>query len=310
VASERRIVAIFGPTATGKTATAMEVAKALDGEIISADSMAVYRFMDVGTAKPDRSDREAVPFHLIDVAEPDENFNAARFKGLAQKALVRIGERGKTPIIAGGTGLYIRALLQGFGLTSTPPDIKLRTSLEREAEELGTAALHARLAEVDPEAAVKIHSNDRIRIVRALEVCLRTGRPITAQHAEDAARRRPLNALKFGLNVDRDELNRRIDARVEQMMVDGLEREVRNLIGRGFSPSLPSMRSLGYKEMASFVIGEMELPEAVEAIKKNTRRFAKRQLTWFRAEKDVNWIDVGCKSPAEVAGEILARTPN
>ncbi len=272
--------------------------------------MAVYRFMDVGTAKPGRAERAAVPFHLIDVAEPDEGFNVARFNSLAHEKLIGIRERGRIPIVAGGTGLYVRALLQGFGLTSTPPDMELRTSLERHAEEHGTAALHERLVAVDPEAALKIHANDRIRIIRALEVCLRTGRPISAQHATDAAHRRPLDALKFGLTVDRKELDRRIDARVDRMVADGLEREVRILIGRGFDPSLSSMRSLGYKEMAAFVTGEMELPEAVEAIKKNTRRFAKRQLTWFRAEKDITWIDVGGKTPSEIAGEILARMPN
>ena len=308
MAEQPPIIAIMGPTATGKTLVAAVVARALGGEIISVDSMAVYRGMDVGTAKPDPEERGTVPFHLIDVADPDDPFNVARYKELADTELAAIRERGRRPIVAGGTGLYIRALLEGFGLTTTPPDKELRHELEIEAKVGGTARLHEKLRNLDPGAASKIHGNDKVRIIRALEVCIRTGSQISTQHVLDARRRRPLNAVKFGLTAGREELNRRIDARVDQMIARGLEGEVRNLIGRGYGPTL-SMRSLGYKEISAYIAGEIDLPAAVQAIKQNTRRFAKRQLTWFRAEKDLTWIDVEGKTPPEIATEIIAQLP-
>jgi tRNA dimethylallyltransferase len=303
------IVAIVGPTATGKTDVGVLVAKTLGGEIISADSQALYRGMDIGTAKPDAAQRAAVLFHLIDVVDPDEAFNVARFKTLATAALEGIRGRGQVPLVVGGTGLYVRALLEDFGLTQTPADPALRDALDREAAEEGAPALHARLAEVDPEAALRIHPNDRIRIVRALEVYERTGVPISAQQAQDAEQRRARPAAKFALTAPREVLFERIDRRVDGMVEMGLEDEVRSLLARGYGPDLPPLRSLGYSEMAAFIRGEISLDEAIQAIKTNTRRFAKRQLTWFRADKELTWIDVDQLSTEQVAEKIFARLP-
>jgi len=301
------IIAIVGPTATGKTATGVLVAQALDGEIISADSMAVYRGMDIGTAKPTPEERAAVRFHLIDVADPGEPFHVARFKELAEAALSDIRARGRRPLVVGGTGLYVRALLEDFGLTETAADPVLRAALETEANAHGVPALHARLAGVDPVAAARIHPNDRVRIVRALEVYERTGVPISAQQAQDAARRRRRSARKFALTAPREELYRRIDARVEAMIAAGLLEEVKRLLARGYTSAQAPLRSLGYKEMVAYLQGEGDLPTAIQTIKQNTRRFAKRQLTWFRADPELVWVDVGGLSAAQAATAILQR---
>jgi tRNA dimethylallyltransferase len=307
--AELPIVAIVGPTATGKTATGVLLAQSLNGEIISADSMAVYRGMDIGTAKPGALERALVPIHLLDVAEPEEAFSVARFKELAEEALAGIRARRRRPIVVGGTGLYVRVLLEDFGLTQTPPDPELRVRLEAQAQQVGAPVLHARLAGVDPQAAARIHPKDRIRIVRALEVYERTGIPMSVQHSNDAERRRPRPAIKFALTASREELYRRIDARVDAMVAAGLEEEVRQLLGRGHSPKQTPLRSLGYKEMIAFLTGACCLNDAVEAIKKNTRRFAKRQLTWFRADPDIVWVDISGKTAAQTAEVILAQLP-
>ncbi len=298
-------IAIGGPTAVGKTATAIALAKRLCGEIISADSAAVYRGVDIGTAKPTPAEQRVARFHLIDVVGPNDDFSVAQFKALSLAAIEDIQRRGRTVIIAGGTGLYLRVLLEDYGLTSTPADEGIRSELNREAEEQGTAALHARLALSDRAAAEKIHPNDRKRVVRALEVLLRTGVPISAQQAADRERRRPIPARKFFLHLELRELERLIEARVEEQLAAGLEREVRELLAGGLSPSMNSLRSLGYKEMAAYILGETSYEDAVQAIKKNTRRFAKRQMTWFRSEPAWTWIEVGGKTPEQSAEAIL-----
>jgi tRNA dimethylallyltransferase len=299
------IVTIVGPTATGKTDVGIAVAKAVNGEIISADSMAVYSGMDIGTAKPDAEAQSKIKFHLLDVAAPDEPFHVSRFRELALAALDEIRESGKRPLLVGGTGLYVRALLNGFGLTQTPADYMLRESLNREAEEGGTPALHSRLASVDTVAAGRIHPNDRVRIVRALEVYQLTGRPLSEQQEEDAAQRQSLPAIKFGLRASNEELARRINTRVDRMIDLGLVQEVQGLLDKGYNVSLPPLKSLGYKEIIAYLAGEYSLEPAVEEIKRNTRRFAKRQMTWFRAEPGLIWIDVDQKTVAEITGEIL-----
>jgi tRNA dimethylallyltransferase len=304
---ETPVIAIVGPTATGKTETAIHLARAIDGEIISADSMAVYRGMDIGTAKPSAKDREAVPFYLLDVADPDEPFSVARFKTLAEEALAAISGRGHQPLLVGGTGLYVRVLLDDFGLTRTPADPALRARLNAQAQELGTPALHARLAAADPQAAARIHPNDRVRIVRALEVLELTGIPISVQQAEDAQRRKPRPCRKFGLTLPREALYRRIDRRVEAMIAAGLEEEVRRLLARGFSPVLSPLQSLGYRQMVAYLQGECDFQTAVETIKQDTRRFAKRQMTWFRADPEIVWIDVESLTPAQAAQWIRSR---
>ena len=307
--ARNRTIAIGGPTAVGKTAAAIALARKLNGEIISADSAAVYHGVNIGTAKPTIEEQRLVPFHLIDVVEPERDFSVAEFKRLSREALAGIHARGNTAIIVGGTGLYLRVLLEDYGLTETPADLEIREGLNREADLLGTGALHARLAESDPAAAAKIHPNDRKRIIRALEVLLNTGMPISRQQELDRARRNPIPARRFLLNRDRAELYARIDNRVEEQLAAGLETEVRELLARGISPARNSLRSLGYKEMAAYLLGGMSYEEAVEAIKKNTRRFARRQLTWFRAEPVWTWIDVGGKTPEQTAEAILELLP-
>lgn len=305
-------LALVGATATGKTAVGVLLAEALGGEIVSADSMAVYRHMNIGTAKPTPQERERAAFHLIDVAEPDAPYSVAEFKRQANAALQAIARRGKPALLVGGTGLYVRALLDDFGLTETPADPEIRARLDAEAARLGAPALHARLAEVDALAATRIHPNDRIRIVRALEVWERTGEPISVQQARDRERRsrQPSRVVpKFGLTASRERLNERIEARVDAMIAAGLEAEVRGLLSRGYGAALPPLRSLGYKEMVAYVRGEADLPTTIDAIKQNTRRFAKRQGTWFRADPAIAWLDVGESRPADVAAAILARLP-
>jgi tRNA dimethylallyltransferase len=303
--AEAPIIALVGPTATGKTEVGIRLAEALDGEIISADSQAVYRGMDIGTAKPTTEERTRILFHLLDVADPDDRFTVARFVELAEVTLSDIRERQKQPLLVGGTGLYVKALLEGFGLTSTPADLDLRARLDAESAAHGAPALHRRLAEVDPAAASKIHPNDRIRIVRALEVFERTGEPMSAQHARDADIRVRRPSIRFGLTAPREELNERIDRRVDSMVLRGLVEEVQELLRRGYTSRNPPLRSLGYNEICGVLAGETTLTAAIEEIKRNTRRFAKRQLTWFRADPEIHWIDVMHKSGEQVADEIL-----
>ncbi|HSV72636.1 MAG TPA: tRNA (adenosine(37)-N6)-dimethylallyltransferase MiaA [Chthonomonadales bacterium] len=286
------VVAIVGPTAVGKSAVALEVAGALGGEILSADSVKVYRGLDIGSAKPSASDRRRAPHHLLDVAEPGEQFSVALFVALARAALRSMAERGKACVVDGGSGLYMRALLDGSALTGVPEAPQIRQRLEEEAESLGTPALHARLACEDPVVAARIHRNDRKRIVRALEVLEASGVPMSELHARDAATRRPIQAARIGLTAPRDWLHRRIDERADAMVASGLVEEVRGLLRSGLSRRAPGLTSLGYREIGGFLAGEQSLGEAVAEMKRNTRRFAKRQMTWFRADPAIEWFDV------------------
>ncbi len=286
------IWAIVGPTASGKTALGIEIAERIGGEIVSADSVAVYRGFDIGAAKPTAAERARVPFHLVDVADAGEDFNAARFKELAQRAIADIRGRGRRVVLVGGTGLYVRVLLDDFGLTRTGADPEIRAGLEAEADDAGTPALHDRLSALDPDAAARIHPNDRVRIIRALEVVLSTGEPISVLQARDAASRRALSALRFGVGLPRDEMDRRIEERVHAMFAAGFLDEVRGLLAAGVSPTARPMLSLGYKELVEHLQGHTTLEHALAEIVRNTRRFARRQLTWFRADKRIRWIDV------------------
>jgi len=301
------IIAIVGPTATGKTAVAISVSAALGGEIISADSQAVYRGMDIGTAKPDTVERARIPFHLLDAANPDEPFTVARFRELAEAALLGIRKRGRQPLLAGGTGLYVKALLENYGLTETPADPVIRERLNAEAAQSGAPALHARLEQADPAAAARIHPNDRIRIVRALEVLERTGVPISVQQARDAETRTRRPSVKFGLTAAREVLYAAIDQRVDKMIAKGLVQEIQDLLAKGYTEDLAPLRSLGYKEICAYLRGQIDLETAVSEIKLNTRRFAKRQLTWFRADSEITWIDVEGRSIDQIAKEILSQ---
>jgi len=294
---EGRLLAIVGPTATGKTEVGILVAEALGGEIVSADSMQVYRGMDIGTGKPTAEQRARVPHHLIGIIAPDEPFSVADYQARAEGALADIWGRGRQPILVGGSGLYVRAVVEGLGLAMARPDPELRRRLRQQARQEGPQALHARLAEVDPEAAARLHPHDEKRIIRALEVYLETGSAISRLQALDQRTGPRYNTRQFGLTLPRAEVYGRIEARVDQMIASGLVEEVRGLLERGYGEDLVAMKGLGYAQMALFVRGEIGLEEAVRRLKRDTRRFAKRQLTWFRADPAIEWVEV-----AEVGG--------
>lgn len=299
------VLAVVGPTATGKTDVGILLAEALGGEIISADCMAVYRGMDIGTAKPTPEQQRRVRFHLIDVCDPDEPFSVARFQQMALEAIRQIRLRGALPLVVGGTGLYVKALLDGFHIPPAAANQALRQQLWQEAKRQGSAALHARLQEVDPLAASRIHPNDAVRIIRALEVYQVTGRPISewqrCQPPPEVGK-----ARRFGLTMPRDMLYRRINERVERMVAQGWLDEVRRLLEAKYDPHLPAMRSLGYGELIQVIQGRLELSEAIALIQRETRRFAKRQLTWFRADKHIEWIDAS-QGAEQTARRILEK---
>jgi len=286
------LLALVGPTATGKTETGVLVARALDGEVVSADSMYLYRGMDVATAKPTAEERRGVLHHLVDILDPDEPFSVAEYKVRAEAAIDRILARGRVPILVGGSGLYVRAVVSPTSFTRVPPDRALRERLTAEAERDGTEALHARLAQADPDAAVHIAPRDRKRIIRALEVYLSTGQPISQLQALDRERSPRYNTCRFGLTLPREELYRRIDERVERQLAGGLVEEVERLLAEGYRENLVSMKGLGYAQIARFLRGVCSLEEAVVQLKRDTRRFAKRQLTWFRADTSITWLDM------------------
>lgn len=300
------LVCIVGPTATGKTAAGMCLAHATGGEIVSADSMAVYKGMDIGTAKPTPEEQRAVPFHLIDVVPPDQDFSAAEFRRLAEAAITDIIARGRVPILVGGTGLYVKAVTGGLNIPEVAPDGALRERLREEAERLGGEHLLERLGAVDPVTAARLHPKDLKRMIRALEVYEATGKPISYFHAVAGKVEVAWRVESFGLNMDRSLLYQRIERRVDQMIEAGLVEEVRRLMDQGFGPELPAMKGLGYKQIVGYLLGEYDLRTAVELLKRDTRRFAKRQLTWFRADPGIRWIDVGDRTPDEVAGVIGA----
>ena len=285
------LIILTGPTAVGKTALSISLAKAVGGEIISADSMQVYRHMDIGSAKIRPEEMDGVPHHLIDVLEPWEEFHVVRFQQLVKEAMAGIYERGHIPILTGGTGFYIQAIVKDIDFTENGEDSSYREDLERRAREEGCEALHRELEAVDPESAAQIHPNNVKRIIRALEYYEQTGQPISAHNEEQKEKPSPYNYAYFVLTDDREVLYERIDRRVDQMLSDGLVEEVKRLRAMGCSRELVSMQGLGYKEILAYLEGEMSLEEAIYVLKRDTRHFAKRQLTWFRREKEVIWLD-------------------
>jgi tRNA dimethylallyltransferase len=287
-----RLICIVGPTGVGKTGMALELAGRWCGEIVSADSMQVYRYMDIGTAKPTPEERARIPYHLLDVVDPDEPFDASRYIELAHGAIGRLQRQGKPVFIVGGTGLYIRVLLGGL-IDGPGADAVLRRELKEEMKRFGKEQLHERLRAGDPRAAARIHPHDGIRIVRALEVLELTGRSIVEHQQEHRFREAPYEALRIGLGLDRERLNDRIDRRADQMVAKGFAQEVRRLLDMGYGESLKSMQSLGYRHMVSFLAGRRSLEEAVRMIKRDTRRYAKRQMTWFAADRQIGWLDPG-----------------
>ena len=285
-----KLLVICGPTASGKSELAIRLARALDAEIVNADSMQIYRGMDIGTAKPTPEQRAGIPHHLIGVADPDQPFSAADFALAADEAIRGITGRGKRVIVAGGTGLYIRALLKG--LVDSPSGAgEIRRELQEAARELGNQAMLEKLGRVDPELAARIHPNNRVRIIRALEVYRLTGVPLSRYQQEHGFSGRRYESLQIGIKVERRELYRRIDERVERMVEDGLLDEVHGLLASGYGRDLKSMRAIGYKEAAACLAGEYGPDEAVRLIKRDTRRYAKRQLTWFNADPDILWLE-------------------
>ncbi len=285
-----KLLIICGPTASGKSELAIRLARALDAEIVNADSMQIYRGMDIGTAKPTPEQRAGIPHHLIGVADPDQPFSAADLALAADEAIRGTTGRGKRVIVAGGTGLYIRALLKG--LVDSPSGAgEIRRELQEAARELGNQAMLEKLGRVDPELAARIHPNNRVRIIRALEVYRLTGVPLSRYQQEHGFSGRRYESLQIGIKVERRELYRRIDERVERMVEDGLLDEVHGLLASGYGRDLKSMRAIGYKEAAACLAGEYGPDEAVRLIKRDTRRYAKRQLTWFNADPDILWLE-------------------
>lgn len=301
------VVFIVGPTGTGKTETAIEVARAVGAEIVSADSMQFYRGMEVGTAKPTPSQRAEVVHHLIDHVPPHQRYNVADFYADATAAIDGILERGRLPLVVGGSGLYVRALANKLDLPVAEPDDELRQRLRAFARHSGPGALHDRLRKVDPVSAARIHPNDTKRLIRAIEIYERTGKPMSHVYSEAPAPTDRYACLMFGLTCDREELYRRVEERCDRMVNSGLLREVQGLLDAGYTPELQAMQAIGYKEFAAFLRGEISFPEAVDTFKRNTRRYVKRQLTWFRADQRIRWIDVLVESPGPLITEAVQR---
>lgn len=286
------VLAVVGPTASGKTALALDLAERLDTEIVSADSMQFYRGMEIGTGAPIAPELARVRHHFIGFLRPDEAFSAGAYEIAARDVVAALNARGKTAVVVGGSGLYVSALIDGL-FPGPGKDETVRARLQAEAEDAGVGELYARLAAVDNDYARTINPNDLRRIVRALEVFELTGRPLSALHREHRESERSLNAVQVGLDYPRDELYARIEARVDQMLASGLVAEVERLIDEGYGADIERLRSLGYREMAAYLRGESTLDEAVELMKRNTRRYAKRQLTWFRGDPRVKWLKAG-----------------
>ncbi len=302
-----RRIALVGPTAAGKTAVGVALAELVGTEIVSADSVQVYRKMDIGTAKPTPAERAQVPFHALDVVDPDAEWTLADFQRLGERACADITERGRVPLIVGGTGLYVRALTTRLDIPLAPPDEAFRAKWRALAQTNGNHWLQAEVARVDPQAAARIHVNDVGRLVRALEVYEAHGVSLSELHAQNKAQASTLNVRLFGLTyANRETLYERINARVHAMLAEGFADEVRGLMDAGYGRELKPMQSLGYRHMAAWLAGELSEADATLQLQQDTRRFARRQLIWFRADPRVHWLDAEGKTPAQLADEIAA----
>ena len=288
---KKPLVILTGPTAVGKTKASIGLAKAIGGEIISADSMQVYKQMDIGSAKIKPSEMDGIPHYLVEILEPDEEFHVVLFQQMAKQAIQKIYEKGKIPILVGGTGFYIQAVLYDIDFSENEKDTSYREELEKLAQTKGAEYLHDRLREVDEKSAQDIHANNVKRVIRALEYFHQTGEKISEHNEEQRKKVSPYNFSYFVLNDERAHLYERINLRVDQMINEGLVREVQSLKEKGYTRDMVSMQGLGYKEMLDYLDNKCSLEEAVEIIKRDTRHFAKRQITWFKRESDVTWID-------------------
>lgn len=285
------LVVITGPTASGKTDLAIQTALQLKGEIISADSMQIYRYMNIGTAKPDLKKRQGIPHHMIDICDPNDDFNVAMFQKQAVEVIRHIAERGRLPILTGGTGLYINSIIYPMNFTNADDDQKYREKLNVLLSKNGAEWLHKQLEKIDPRSAERLHPNDTRRVIRAMEVYHLTGKPMEAYRQEFNKLESPYNLLIYGLTMDRQKLYERINLRVVKMIDTGLIHEVKGLLSKGYTKELVSMQGLGYKEIVDYLKGLTTLDESIRILKRNTRRFAKRQISWFKREEQIIWMD-------------------
>jgi tRNA dimethylallyltransferase len=289
-----KLVVLAGPTSVGKTALSLPLADRFGAHVVNADSLQVYRHLDIGTAKPSTEEQQRAVHHLIDIVDPDEPFDAAKYLDLARPLMSDLDRQGVPIVVVGGTGLYLRSLLKGL-FPGPGQDPEIRARLNQERDELGSPALHRRLAEVDHQTAQRLHPNDSVRIIRALEVFEMTGRPISDFQQQHALAERPYEVLFYGLTVPRDELYRRIDQRTRIMFDSGLVDEVKNILDMGYSPDLKPLQAIGYRQVVDHLQGRLTLDQAIRETAKKTRQYAKRQYTWFRHQADLIWV-----SPSEV----------
>lgn len=301
-----QLIAIVGPTAVGKTKFSIEIAKQLNGEIISGDSMQVYKGMDIGTAKVTKEEAQGIPHHLINILSPNETFNASIFKSLAEKAYEKIISKNKLPILAGGTGLYVNGFLYDYQFSKSTSVSLYRKKLEDEASQNGLESLYQKLLEISPNATYFISKNDKLRIIRALEVYYSTGKIYFDKNNMKNNYRPRFNLSYIGLNMNREELYQRINLRVDKMLEAGLIEEVMMLLSKGFDKNLIGLQAIGYKEIIKYLDKQTSLNEAIELIKKNSRNFAKRQLTWFRRDPNIHWIEIDNKKDSDVLNEMYS----
>lgn len=292
------LVVIIGPTAVGKTAIGIKLCQLIGGEIVSGDSMLVYKGMDIGTAKPTLAERQGIPHYMIDILDPHEAYSVAEFQALATKYIEEIHARDKIPVLLGGTGLYVRAIIEGYQFSPVGSNEELRKRLYAEAKEFGHECVWQKLFACDPQTAGRLHPNDLRRVIRAIEVYHDSGRPLSQQYT--ATHATPYDVTVIGLNMPREILYRRINDRVDLMIEQGLEQEVRQLLNKGCTSDHAAMKSLGYKQMIGYIIGEYDLDYAVYLIKRDTRHFAKRQLTLFKKIPGIRWFDVSIHTSTEI----------
>jgi tRNA dimethylallyltransferase len=302
---KKPLLVIVGPTAVGKTEIAIEVAKKLNAEIISADSMQIYRYMDIGTAKPSRAEQKGIKHHMIDIINPDQEFSVADFQAMAKQCVEDIVGRHKIPLLSGGTGLYVNAVCYNYTFSEFEKDEVLREQLKNQALKYGNEFLYCKLEKLDPDAARKIHPNNLRRIIRALEVCIKTGSTFSSYEEKTKRQRGLYDLFMFGLTRPRDELYRRINERVQHMINSGLVEEVKKLLDMGYSRDLNSMQGLGYRQILDYLDGKITLEEAIFLISRDTRHYAKRQYTWFLRDKNIVWMDVSKEGMKKVVENII-----